>query len=103
LLPLTNLTVTPPSDVDSGMESAPAMEEAKFDPKMETSDPPVMGCPETKLAPFTIPPGVIFGVWATASPAIAIIKAKQRIRIDLPVFTIVGGARLGNEQEVNKL
>jgi hypothetical protein len=38
------------------------MEDAKFDPKIETNDPPVMGCPETKLAPFTIPPGTTTGV-----------------------------------------
>jgi hypothetical protein len=38
------------------------MEEAKFDPNIETSDPPVIGCPETKLAPFTTPPDVTTGV-----------------------------------------
>jgi len=60
--PLTNLTVTPPSEVESGMVSAPAIAEAKFDPKIETNDPPVMGCPETKLAPFTTPPVETAGV-----------------------------------------
>src|SRR5260370_25921338 len=64
-----------------------------------------MGCPETKLAPFTTPPVETAGVRASASPAVTIIKGSARIRIEAPVFTIVersaSGQRLRSKQIVN--
>jgi hypothetical protein len=43
------------------MVSAEATWDAKFVPKIEISDPPVIGWPDAKLAPFMIPPLEIAG------------------------------------------
>src|SRR4051812_2462185 len=61
-----NVTETFESDVDNGTESACASAPARLSPKMETIEPGATGTPPAKLAPFTMPPSVTDGIWATA-------------------------------------
>jgi hypothetical protein len=77
---LLNVTLTPPRVVESGTLAAEAVVEAKFVPKIETSDPGATGCPFAKLAPFTTPP------WATVCPYAAIAPEKHASMNEI-VFT----------------
>ncbi len=51
-----NVTETFDSEVESGMEFARALPDARFVPKIETREPGATACPLTKLAPFRTPP-----------------------------------------------
>jgi hypothetical protein len=55
--------------------------DAKLVPKMEISEPPAIGWPLVKLAPFKIPPLVTVGPWANPNPAQTNNSAAIRIRI----------------------
>ena len=41
------------SEIENGIESASVLTDAKFVPKMETSEPGATGCPALKLAEFS--------------------------------------------------
>src|SRR5690348_11053880 len=55
-----NATVTPPSESGKGMVEAAATCGARFEPKIETSDPGETGA--SKLAALTTPPALTTGV-----------------------------------------
>src|SRR5579885_70888 len=60
------LTDVLPKFLGSGMVAAVTVPEARPVPKMEMIEPGATAAPAAKLAPFTMPPGLITGVCACA-------------------------------------
>ena len=76
---LLNITVTAPSDVERGMESAWARLVARFVPKIETREPGATPWLVAKLAAFSTPPDATTGVWANTVAAQARISRAVKI------------------------
>jgi hypothetical protein len=88
---LLKVTLTPPSDVESGTVVAAELVEARFVPKMETNDPGATGCPVAKLAPFKTPPDATEGVDCAYAAKLREREAKkeiERVRMTLIVEDI---------------
>src|SRR5262245_1492034 len=66
---LLKVTETLASDVDKGMESAEAVDVARFVPKIDTRDPGVTACPGTNEAELRTPLSATFGFCAARGSA----------------------------------
>lgn len=87
-MPLTD-TDTPLSVVESGTVPEEAMFEARFVPKIETSDPGATACPVDAPAVLVTPPALTTGggVWAEAAIAVNSNRETGTNRIEQVFFS----------------
>ena len=90
---LLKVTLTPPSDVESGTLLAEAVVVLRFVPKMETREPAATAWPLVKLAPFNTPPFAIAGCAHAAAPSDKIAAMKITGLKVLSLLHIKGAGR----------